>query len=105
MPHKPDHYHQTNPPCELKKDVMGRQGSKKGQKESTPSGSASGATPCSLSTAFRKIAIRGDNFAGWEVVAKYPFWPWWVQLGGCNTHRSEELAMAYAKRYATLKIL
>mgnify|MGYP000202577535 CR=1 len=58
-----------------------------------------------LSTEFRKIAIRGDNFAGWEVVAKYPFWPWWVQLGGSNTHGSEELAMAYAKRYATTKIL
>lgn len=41
MTYKPDHYHQTNPPCELKKSVMGRQGSKKGQKKSTISGEGS----------------------------------------------------------------
>ena len=49
MSYKPDNYHQTDPPCELKKDVMGRQGSKKGQKESTPSGEGSDASTCSLS--------------------------------------------------------
>lgn len=29
MSYEPDHYHQTNPPTELKRDVMGRKGSKK----------------------------------------------------------------------------
>jgi hypothetical protein len=29
--YKPDRYHQTNPPCELKSVVLGRQGSKKKQ--------------------------------------------------------------------------
>ena len=48
MSYKPDHYHQTDPPCELKKNVMGRQGSKKGQKPSTPIGEKSDSAACSL---------------------------------------------------------
>ena len=50
MTYKPDHYHQTNPPCELKRDVMGRQGSKKGQKESTTEPAGSDAATCSASS-------------------------------------------------------
>ena len=50
MPHKPDHYHQTNPPCELKSVVLGRKGSKKGQKQSdSPTvkrRSSSACSPC-----------------------------------------------------------
>lgn len=57
MSYKPDNYHQTNPPCELKRDVMGRQGSKKGQKESTPSGEGSDASTCSA------IEFSHDDFS------------------------------------------
>lgn len=34
MSYEPDKYHQTNPPCELKRDVMGRKGSKKNKHQS-----------------------------------------------------------------------
>lgn len=49
MPHKPDHYHQTNPPCELKSVVLGRQNSKKSQKQSdSEAGEGSDASTCSV---------------------------------------------------------
>jgi len=59
MSYKPDNYHQTDPPCELKKDVMGRQGSKKGQKESTPSDEGSDASPCSAGKLYAKRDLKG----------------------------------------------
>lgn len=49
----------------------------------------------------KKIRIQGDGFNGYEVVV-WRFWfPFWVQLGWTNTHKTIEEAKNYAKRFET----
>ena len=73
MPHKPDHYHQTSPPCELKSVVLGRQNSKKSQKQSdSEAGEGSDASTCSPSwtndtpTETGWYWMRGGDSYGWH---------------------------------------
>ncbi len=41
-----------------------------------------------------------DRFAGFEVQARRWWWPFWVQCGVTNTHRTIERAERYAHNHA-----
>lgn len=67
---EPDHYHQTNPPCELKSVVLGRQGSKKSQKQSdSETDKRRSSSACSLSVsdaeAIMCVAMLGSSMDHW----------------------------------------
>ena len=50
---------------------------------------------------FKRYRIQADSFRGYEVVV-WRFWfPFWVQLGAINTHRTIEEAKEYAERFKT----
>lgn len=44
-----------------------------------------------------KIRIQKDNFAGYEVVCKRWWWPFWMCYGGVNTFNTIAGAREYAK--------
>lgn len=43
--------------------------------------------------------IVADRWAGYEVLVWRWYWPFWVQLGGTNTHSNLEDAKRYLKRW------
>lgn len=47
-----------------------------------------------------KYRIVTDNFAGYEVQCKRWWWPFWIQCGYTNTHRTIEAANFYAQEHA-----
>lgn len=42
-----------------------------------------------------------DIWNGYEVQVRYWFFPFWMQLGGTNTHVSVEKAKRYLEEYIT----
>lgn len=44
-----------------------------------------------------RYKIVRDSYAGYEVLCKLWFLPFWKQLGGTNTYRSYERALEYIK--------
>lgn len=52
----------------------------------------------------KKIRIVTDSYGGFEVQVWRWWWPFWVQFGGINTHRSLERARLYARRIAELSL-
>lgn len=48
-----------------------------------------------------KYRIITDKWAGYEVQIWRPWWPFWIQAGGTNTHRSTTAAEAYARQHAS----
>lgn len=51
-----------------------------------------------------KYRIVPDNYNGFEVQRKSTWWPFWVQLGGSNTHSSLEKAKEYLNNWTDVKI-
>lgn len=45
-----------------------------------------------------KIRIITDKYCGYEVQCRRWYWPFWIQLGGSNTHSSILDAESYAVR-------
>ncbi len=45
-----------------------------------------------------RYRIVTDNYCGYEAQLWRWWWPFWVQLGGTNTHISVERAEAYISR-------
>lgn len=52
----------------------------------------------------KRIRIVTDSYGGFEVQVWRWWWPFWVQFGGINTHRSLESARLYARRIAELSL-
>ena len=47
-----------------------------------------------------KYRIVTDEWAGFEVQSWRWWWPFWIEVGGTNTHRTIQAAEEYAKRVA-----
>lgn len=41
-----------------------------------------------LSRWWRKYRVVVDCYAGYEAQVRYCWWPFWLQLDGCNTHNT-----------------
>ncbi len=50
-----------------------------------------------------KYRIQTDNYSGFEVVAWRWWFPFWVQIGGCNTHITEVDAIDFLKSQVARK--
>ena len=49
----------------------------------------------------REYRIVTDNYAGYEAqMRRWWHYPFWVQLGGVNTHKSQEAAERHCKLHA-----
>lgn len=46
----------------------------------------------------KKYRIVTDNYCGYEVQYKSPWLPFWLQVGGCNTHQTIEDAEKWLER-------
>lgn len=49
----------------------------------------------------KKYRIVTDSYCGYEVQYKYPWFPFWLQVAGCNTHASVEEAEQWLQRRLT----
>jgi len=45
----------------------------------------------------KKWRVVRDRFLGYQVDVKVWWWPFWVQKGWSNTHRTKEIAELYAR--------
>ena len=54
--------------------------------------------PLQISRWWRKVWIQPDDWAGYEVMQRFIWWPWPFYFGGCNTHVSIERAKQWAIR-------